>query len=77
MLTGPDDSTQVSLLPPPFAVVTTKVSAEEATRVSPPGITVKVPSEAARKPRRSMCRGSSRPPTSTGVVDSATLSWPT
>ena len=32
--------TQVSLLPPPFCIETTKVSPDAAIRVSPPGMTL-------------------------------------
>ena len=38
-LTGPSDSTQVSLLPPPRCIDTIGTSRALDTRVSPPGIT--------------------------------------
>ena len=39
VLTGPSDSTHVSLLPPPRCIDTTGTSLAPATRVNPPGIT--------------------------------------
>jgi hypothetical protein len=36
--TGPDDSTQVSLLPAPACMETSGLSAEPATRASAPGM---------------------------------------
>ena len=39
VLTGPSERTQVSLLPPPFCIETTSVSADAAIRVRPPGMT--------------------------------------
>ena len=46
-LTGPSESTQVSLLPPPRCMETTRESRELATRVRPPGIAWYSPSSLA------------------------------
>ena len=66
------DITQVSLEPPPWLEFTTSAPLGSATRVRPPGSNqTSFPSLTANG-RRSMWRGSSRSPISTGDVDRPT-----
>ena len=59
-LTGPSDSTQVSLLPPPRCIDTIGTSCVLETRVSPPGITAYESPAAATYVLNTTGRGSSR-----------------
>jgi hypothetical protein len=68
-------STQVSLEPPPWLELTTRLPSVSATRVSPPGSThTRSPSFTA-KGRRSTWRGTMAPSTQVGEVDSDTVGW--
>src|SRR5205807_1232780 len=72
---SPPARAQVSLEPPPWLELTTRLPRGRATRVSPPGAThTRCPSLTA-KGRRSTWRGSSRSAQCVGAVDSRQTSW--
>ena len=68
----PAASTQVSLLPPPWLELTTRLPSGSATRVRPPGSTNTLSPSLTANGRRSTCRGTSLSSTLVGTVDSCT-----
>ncbi len=68
-------STQVSLEPPPWLELTTKLPAGSATRVRPPGTTQTSSPVLTANGRRSMWRGAIPSGHWVGLVDSCTTSW--
>ena len=67
-------STQVSFEPPPWLELTTSEPRRSATRVRAPGVTTTFSPE-RMKGRRSTWRGSIRPSTRQGAVESWMVGW--
>ena len=75
--TGASLTTQTSAAEPPRCMAIAVGSAVRPMRAKPPGITCQPAAVRARKTRRLIGRGTSRPSTKAGVVESVTASWPT
>src|SRR3954453_5951884 len=68
--------THVSFAPPFWDELTTRAPASHATRVRPPGVDPMFTPAVNTNGRKSTCRGSSRPSSTTvGCDDSATIGW--
>ena len=79
-LTGPGESTQVSLEAPPRCIDTTRTDGLAATRARPPGITEYPLAFAAANTRKPSERAPMRigaPRSSTGACETLTSSWAT